>query len=55
MMETEGDEKKRVYAADEESRGESEKEMAKETGRRSKPAAPMMNLDRNCERVSGGD
>jgi hypothetical protein len=30
-VETGGDEKKRVYAADE-SKGESEKEMAKETG-----------------------
>jgi hypothetical protein len=53
--ETEGDEKKRVYAIDEESRGESEKGMAKETERRSKSAAPTMNLDRKCERVGGGD
>jgi hypothetical protein len=53
--ETEGDEEKRVSVSDEESRGESEKEMAKETGRRRKPAAPTMNLDEKCERVGEGD
>jgi hypothetical protein len=53
--ETEGDEKKRVYAADEESRWESEKEMAEETGWWSKSAAPTMNLDGKCERIDRGD
>jgi hypothetical protein len=54
-METEVDEKKRVYATEEESKGESEKEMVKETGWRSKSATLTMNLDGKCERVGGGD
>jgi hypothetical protein len=53
--ETEGDQEKRVSVSDEESRGESEKEMAEETGRRRKPVVPTMNLDEKCERVGEGD
>jgi hypothetical protein len=44
-VETEGIGEKRVCIAYEESRGESEKEMAEETRQRRKSAAPMTDLE----------
>jgi hypothetical protein len=40
---------------DEGSKGESEKEMAEETGRRRRSAVAMTDLEGKCERVGGGD
>jgi hypothetical protein len=44
-VETEGDGEKSVCATDEESRGESEKEMADKTRRRRKPSAPRTDAE----------
>jgi hypothetical protein len=44
-VDTGGDEEKRVCAADEESKGESEKEMNDKTERRRKPSAPTTDAE----------